>query len=328
MKPKRKKLVSFIIVGAVIVIGISLYFSQNGKREVLYQEVVVTKGPIKNTILSSGVVQPENRLEVKSPIAGRIEKILVEEGQSVKKGQVLAWMSSSERAALLDTAKSKGKEELAYWEEAYKATPLMAPISGQIILRNVEPGQTITIQDPLIVMSDRLCVKAQVDETDIAQVKLKQKVEITLDAYAEHPMDGTVVHIAYESKTVNNVTTYLVDIIPSSIPDFMKSGMTANVIFTTEEKEETLLVPASALQKENGKFKVLLANAANTTPPTSLPVEVGVNDGKKAEIISGLKEGDKVLIPKLSSISKKGDSETKSPLSPFGGGGKRGPRGH
>ncbi|MBM4304001.1 MAG: HlyD family efflux transporter periplasmic adaptor subunit [Deltaproteobacteria bacterium] len=323
MKTTRKTMIPFAILGVIILFGIIFYFSRNEKREIIYQEVSVTKGPIKNTILSSGVVQPENRLEVKAPIAGRIEKILVDEGQLVKKGQVLAWMSSSERAALLDTAKTKGKEEWAYWEEAYKATPLMAPISGQIILRSVEPGQTITIQDALIVMSDRLCVKAQVDETDIAQVKLNQKVEVTLDAYAEHPMEGTVVHIAYESKTVNNVTTYLVDIIPSSIPDFMKSGMTANVVFTTGEKEETLLVPSTALQKENGKFKVLLANAGDTKSPTQLSVEVGVNDGKQAEIVSGLKEGDKVLIPKLSPSARKKDSETKSPLSPFGNRGKR-----
>ena len=125
-----------------------------------------------------------------------------------------------------------------------------------------------------------------------------------------------------------NVTTYLVDIIPSEIPPFMKSGMTANVVFTTDEKEETLLLPASALQKENGKFKVLLASADKKQSPTSLSVEVGVNDGKQAEILSGLKEGDTVLVPKLSPITKKGDSGPKSPLNPFGGGGKRGSRGH
>ncbi len=328
MKSNRKSKWILITLSVVALLGATVFYSTREKREVVYQEVQVTKGPIKNTILSSGVVQPENRLEVKAPIAGRIEKILVDEGQQVKKGQILAWMSSSERAALLDTAKSKGKEELSYWEEAYKATPLMAPISGQIILRSVEPGQTITIQDALLVMSDRLCIKAQVDETDIAQVKLNQNVEVTLDAYAEHPMSGTVVHIAYESKTVNNVTTYLVDIIPSEIPPFMKSGMTANVVFTTDEKEETLLLPASALQKENGKFKVLLASADKKQSPTSLSVEVGVNDGKQAEILSGLKEGDTVLVPKLSPITKKGDSGPKSPLNPFGGGGKRGSRGH
>lgn len=326
MKYSTKTVIIVASLVTTLIIAGGIYYFSNNKREVIYQEVQVTKGPIKNTILSTGTVQPENRLEVKSPIAGRIEKILVNEGQTVKRGQVLAWMSSTERAALLDTAKSKGKEELAYWEEAYKPTPLMAPIAGQIILRNVEPGQTITIQDALLVMSDRLCVKAQVDETDISQVKLNQKVEVTLDAYAEHPMEGTVVHIAYESKTVNNVTTYLVDIIPTQIPDFMKSGMTANVVFTTSEKEDTLLLPASAIQKENGKFKVLLASADKKLDPQSLSIEVGVNDGKKVEILSGLKEGDTVLMPKLSP-TKKAENGPTSPLSPFRGP-KRGGKAH
>lgn len=327
MKSSKRKLIAGLSAVSIIILGLVIFYSSRNKREVVYQEVQVTKGPIKNTILSTGIVQPENRLEVKAPIAGRIERILVAEGQSVRRGQILAWMSSTERAALLDTAKSKGKEELAYWEEAYKPTPLIAPIAGQIILRNVEPGQTITVQDALLVMSDRLCVKAQVDETDISQVKLNQRVEITLDAYAEQPMEGNVVHIAYESKTVNNVTTYLVDIIPSQIPEFMKSGMTANVVFTTSEKEETLLLPASAVQKENGKFKVLLASVDKRQDPTSLSIEVGVNDGKKIEILSGLKEGDTVLMPKLSSISKKMESGPSSPLSPFGGA-RKGSRGH
>lgn len=313
-----KKLGLVLVVVIALLGGVWFIFSSQTKREIVYQEVKVTKGNIKNTILSTGVVQPENRLEVKAAISGRMEKILVEEGQQVKKGQILAWMSSTERAALLDTAKSKGKQELAYWEDAYKATPLIAPIAGQIILKDVEPGQTITVQDALLVMSDRLCVKAQVDETDISQVKLQQKVEVTLDAYSDHPMEGNVVHIAYESKTVNNVTTYLVDIIPNAIPEFMKSGMTANVVFTTSEKEETLLLPASAVQKENGKYKVLIASNDKKSDPTILPIEVGVNDGKKIEILSGLKEGDTVLMPKLSIAKKSGNGPT-SPLSPFGG---------
>ncbi|MCX6103337.1 MAG: HlyD family efflux transporter periplasmic adaptor subunit [Proteobacteria bacterium] len=322
-----KKIIFFISVVLIAGTTAMISYSSKTKTELTYQEVKVFKGPIKNTILSTGVVQPLNRLEVKAPIAGRIETILVKEGQLVLRGKILAWMSSSERAALLDTAKSKGKEEVAYWEEAYKATPLMAPIAGQIIQRNVEPGQTITIQDPLLVISDRLAIKAQVDETDIAQVKLQQMVEVTLDAYAEQPMKGRVTQIAFDSKTTNNVTTYEVDIIPETIPDFMKSGMTANVVFTTSEKEETLLLPSSAVQKENGKFKVLLASADQNKEPTFLSVEVGVNDGKKIEILTGLKEGDTVLMPRLTTISKKSDSGPTSPLSPFGGG-KKGSKGH
>ncbi len=73
-----------------------------------YRELTITRGDIDVTVLATGVVQPSNRLEIKPPIAGRVEQVLVNEGQHVRRGQVLAWMSSSERAALIDAARAKG----------------------------------------------------------------------------------------------------------------------------------------------------------------------------------------------------------------------------
>ena len=78
---------------------------------------------LRRTVESTGEVRPDNRLEVKSPIAGRIETLLVNEGDLVEKGQIVAWISSTERATLLDTARAKGADELKYWEEIYKAAP-------------------------------------------------------------------------------------------------------------------------------------------------------------------------------------------------------------
>ena len=53
------------------------------------------------------------------------------------KGQILAWMSSTERAALMDAARSKGPEEVSRWEELYRPTPILAPIRGTVISRNI-----------------------------------------------------------------------------------------------------------------------------------------------------------------------------------------------
>ena len=86
---------------------------------------------LRRTIESTGEIRPENRLEVKSPISGRLEELLVHEGDLVEKGQVVAWISSTERATLLDTARAKGEDEVKYWEDIYKAAPLVAPLSGR-----------------------------------------------------------------------------------------------------------------------------------------------------------------------------------------------------
>ena len=104
----------FLLLALVIVAsGGTWYFLKvRDAEKTTYKEVKVHKGTLQQTILATGTVQPENRVGIKPPIAGRVEKVLAQEGDKVHKGQILAWMSSTERAALLDAATSKGPAEL------------------------------------------------------------------------------------------------------------------------------------------------------------------------------------------------------------------------
>lgn len=281
----------------------------------VYRELTITRGDIDVTVLATGVVQPSNRLEIKPPIAGRVEQVLVNEGQQVRRGQVLAWMSSSERAALIDAARAKGAEELKRWEDLYRPTPIIAPINGTIILRAAEPGQTFQVQDVMLAMSDRLIVRAQVDETDIAQIKLRQPARITLDAYSDQPIDGKVDEIAFEAKTVSNVTSYGVDVLPAKVPPFMRSGMTANITFVVASRHNALTVPAEAVRTRQGQARVLVASDAPDGKPESRDLKLGVSDGRRTEVLAGLKEGDRVLAPLVPKGSRSSGS---SPLTPFG----------
>jgi macrolide-specific efflux system membrane fusion protein len=275
------------------------------------------RGELEVTVLATGLVQPQNRLEIKPPIAGRAEEILVREGQTVRKGQILVWMSSGERAALLDAASARGPEELAHWQGLFKPAPLIAPLDGLIIARNVEPGQTVTAADAVLVMSDRLIVKAQVDETDIAQVKIGQPARIVIDAYPQQAITGRVDHISYEAKTVNNVTVYEVDILPERPPDFMRSGMTTNVTFIVEAKSNILLLPAEAIHTEGGTATVRLAGAGPEGAPRVVEVVTGATDGKRVEILSGLEEGMTVLAPVMR-MPASAQNGLVSPLTPGG----------
>lgn len=104
-----KKLKIGIIALVLVASGGTWYFlrSKSAKTNtVATREYQLEKGDISITIKSTGTVQPENRLEIKPPIAGRIESVLVKEGERVRRGQVLAWMSSTERAAVLEDRKS------------------------------------------------------------------------------------------------------------------------------------------------------------------------------------------------------------------------------
>ncbi len=286
------------IIGIVLAAGsVGWYYSSHGAADApAYREISVERGDLKIVVMTTGTVRPQNRLEIKSPIAGRIEETLVKEGEKVHKGQILAWMSSTERAALMDAARAKGATELAYWEQLYKPTPLVAPLDGQIIARKIEPGQTVTASDPLYVMSDRLIIEAQVDETDIGRIVLDQPTDLTLDAYPQNVISGRVDEIAYEAKVVNNVTTYSVEVLPLVTPAYLRSGMTANLRILTAATNGVLLLPSEAIHKAKDQASILQPNPSGKGQPIATPIVTGLNDGKQTEIQSGLKEGDIVLI--------------------------------
>lgn len=311
---KKRKL---LLIGAIAVLSaVGLFLWKNKQSDaVVYRSLPVENGNLGVTILATGTVLPQNRLEIKAPVAGRMEQVLVKEGQKLRKGQVIAWMSSSERAAMLDAARAKGEEEYKRWSELYLATPIMAPISGTLILRNVEPGQTFTNADAIFTMSDRLTVKAQVDETDISKIKLKEPAEILLDAYPKQKIKALVDQIAFDAKTINSVTTYIVDIVPETTPEFMRSGMTANVTFFIESRQNILLVPNEALKVQDGQTIV------NVQGPDGRPqvreIKVGISDGKNTEVLGGLTAGDKVMVVDVK-IGRDAKKST-NPFSPMGG---------
>jgi len=288
------RLKNWILIVVIVLIAGSFFLLRRGEKETVYTEIRPERGSISLTVSASGVVKPRNRLEIKPPISGRIEEVLVKEGEEIGKGEILAWMSSLDRAALLDAARAKGEEESKKWEDVYKPTPIIAPLKGFIIKRNVEPGQTITSQDPILVMADNLIVQAQVDETDMGKLKPGQKAKIVLDAYPEKNIEGKIEHIAYESQVVNNVTIYQVDILPDETLGIFRSGMSANVDVTISEKKDVLMLPTTAIRERKGNKFVLLNTKSGE--PGDREVQTGIEDGKNVEIVSGLEETDLVLV--------------------------------
>ncbi len=331
-----KKIIIIIIV-LVLVLGTIFYiFKQKNIKNKKMVEIKVYYGDIVSVIRLNGSVEPRNRLPIKPQIAGRIDDILVVEGQKVKKGEIIAWLSSSERAALLDIAKSQGEQEYKKWQEIYKPTPIIAPLDGFIIVRNKEPGQTVTTNDNIVVMADELIIKAFVDETDLRYVKLGQKVRVSLDAYPDIKFSGIVEHIAYESNEISNVKVYEVKIKPVFSPtgSFFSSPMKDRIqrkpyefIPRSERKEFS---KSFVYQKRTEDISSILRSGMSSTveiiaeerrnvlvlPTTAIidtgkekyvlvkkqnkvikqQVETGLSDGKNIEIINGLSEGDVVVV--------------------------------
>ena len=320
-----KKKINIIIL--IIIIGLTgFWIFQSRSKSSDKETVIIIKprlGDLRVTISSPGTVLPKNRLEIKPPVNGRIEKVLVQEGQKVKAGDILAWMSSTDRAALLDAARGQGEKALAYWQDVYKSIPLIASIDGEVIVGTIQPGQTVTTADNVVVLSDRLIVRAQVDETDIGKVKMNQSATVTLDAYPGVSIKSKVDHIYYESKTVNNVTVYEVDLNLEEVPDFFRSGMNTNVDFVVEFKENVLLLPLEMVRQRQGKAFVSVQQE-NQKEAQEREVVLGIADDKDVEIVSGLSEDDNVVMKsKKYSVSKKNGGT--NPFMPNRGGSTRRP---
>lgn len=314
---RNKKIIIFSGVGVLFLIAVifALKLIFGGAAGVKYYEIKPQKETVESVITTTGSVLPKNRLEIKPPVGGRVEAILVKEGERVKTGQILAWMSSTERAALLDAARGQGADELNYWMVAYKPIALISPIDGDVIVAKTQPGQTVTASEPVIVLSDHLIVRSYVDETDIGKIKPSQAGFFTLDAYPETRIDANVEHIYHESKTVNNVTTYEVDLNPIvAAPDFMRSGMNASVSFIMEKKEDVLCLPPEAVTASNGGKFVLVKDGRNEV---EREVGTGISGEGKIEIISGVNEDDTILV-KSKKFALPQNNQEKNPFMPFG----------
>jgi macrolide-specific efflux system membrane fusion protein len=311
MNKKRK--ISFIIILVLLAACVLIFIKMRGGQgsAEMVREIKPTMGSIQVVISSTGTVYPKNRLEIKPPVNGRVEEIFVKEGENVIIGQVLAYMSSTERAAILDAASDQGEEKLKYWQKIYKAIPLKAPIKGEVIVATTQPGQTVTTSDAVIVLSDQLIVRAQVDETDIGKIHLGQEAAITLDAYSDIKIKAKVGHIYYESQTVNNVIVYKVDLVPDDVPDFFRSGMSASVDFIVENKENTLILPVEAVQQDKDENYVLLKQEGGNKPVKRI-VKLGITEGENCEILSGVTSTDIIVVMTNQSVLPAASSNTGS----------------
>ncbi|MFA6434871.1 MAG: efflux RND transporter periplasmic adaptor subunit [Elusimicrobiales bacterium] len=286
----------FIIIAAAVLAGGGWYFYKirTARSEVKYVSVEVVSKDISEFVETTGAVAPLNRVEIQPAAAGRIEKILVEEGDRIKTGQVLALMSSSDRVAILDAARAMGDEQYKYWQDAYKPIKVVAPLDGTVILKNVVEGQTVGQSTVLFAMSDKLILAANVDESDVGKVKEGQTASIVLDAYPDRPVKGRVFQILDEGTNQSNVITYSVKIRPDSVPSFFKSQMTANIKIEVARKRSALLIPAAAVTIDPaGRTSVI--TGMKDKKPVYTKIETGLDESDMVEVAKGLEEGDTVM---------------------------------
>jgi len=156
---------------------------------------------------------------------------------------------ASARASVLSAQASldRAKTNLDY-------AVIRSPISGTVIERSVEPGQTVaaSLSAPvLFIIAEDLAkmeIHALVDESDIGQVEVDQDVRFTVDAYYEKEFWGKVRQIRLQPQTVSNIVNYTVIVEAPNDEGLLLPGMTATADFLLEHREDVLLVPNAALR--------------------------------------------------------------------------------
>jgi HlyD family secretion protein len=254
-----------------------------------------------------GTIDAPDPVSVSSELSGKVVKVYASNNDNVVKGQKLIELDNETYLNTLSKSSldmSDAKLSLEAQQKQLEDYYIKSPISGIVLTKNSKAGDTINAglnAQPLMVVVDFSKVKfnMKIDELDIAKIKIGQKVSVVADALPESAFIGKVTSIAGEGTGVNGVSSYDVQVTIDN-PGMLKPGMNVSAKTIVAEKENVLLVPASVVQKKDGKSFVLIPADDNGNQKVT-DVQIGLNNKNYVEITNGLKEGDAVIVPALAS---------------------------
>ncbi len=223
--------------------------------------------------------------------------------QNVSKAQVTvlkAKIAQSEAQVAEDQANLKQLEEqLSY-------TDIISPIDGIVLSRDVQMGDAVSSilvlgSSATLVMTlgdtSEVYVKGKVDESDIGKVYLGQRARIKVESFKDKTFDGKVTKISPMGVEKDNVTTFEVRVSIQNPGGELKAEMTANAEIILEEHKNVLQIPEGAiLYDKDKKASVEIPNPKGKDGKEKIAVNIGISNGAKTEVLSGLKEGDQVVL--------------------------------
>jgi HlyD family secretion protein len=207
--------------------------------------------------------------------------------------------------ARAQVAQAKAAAERAA-EDVANAT-IRAPIRGTVLTRDVELGSPVSSilnlgANATLVMTlgniEQVFVRGKVDEADIGHVRLGQPARIRVETFKDKVFNGKVTQISPMGIEKDNVTNFEVKVSIDNPGKALKANMTANAEIVLEELANSLTMPEAAVSYDAQKrafVDVLAPGEKNGRKKT--PVKLGIGNGTKIQILEGLKEGDKVILP-------------------------------
>ncbi|WP_293953973.1 MULTISPECIES: efflux RND transporter periplasmic adaptor subunit [unclassified Sphingobacterium] len=275
---------------------------------------------------ANGTFSPKQEVTVSAQTAGRVVRVLVDEGSRVSAGQTLAIIEGDKlnvNVANAQAAYTNAQADLQRFESAYstggvtkqqldqvklqfenaknnlQASKLNAgdvtiktSVSGIVNARKIEPGTYLNIGAPAfdIVNVATLKLRVNVDEKNVATLKIGQSVDVSASVYADERFTGKITFIAPKSDGSLN---FPVEIEVNNASNKLRAGMYGTAIFGEGVATNTLIVPRNAFVGSVSDNKIFVLKNGKAIETT---VKSGRNFGDYIEILGGLQDGDQVIV--------------------------------
>ncbi|MFA6169322.1 MAG: efflux RND transporter periplasmic adaptor subunit [Candidatus Margulisiibacteriota bacterium] len=317
---KNRRWLWLILIVIVVLIGWRVAANWLNRDVVSVKAAPVALTSIEEIIAASGTVDAPI-YELGTKIGGKLSNLKVKEGDRVNKGQLLAEFDSYEQARndfertrqlYKDGAASKQAYDAA--KTMFDASRIVAPNKGVVAKIDYREGETVVPGQPAIVVVnyDNSWVEAQIDEIDIANVKIGDQVKIFSDVYAARNFLGEIYWIAPLAELRRVGGRIKMDeesyVFPCKIKflnghEELKANMTVNVEIVTRAKSSAVVVPREALlSRDDAQYVFTVKN--NRTYENK--IVIGLRSYTSVEAISGVLAGDKVAITNVAKLKNKG----------------------
>jgi HlyD family secretion protein len=201
---------------------------------------------------------------------------------------------------------AQAKATLDNSQEDLRNSTIVSPIDGLVLSRDVNVGDAVSSilvlgSQATLIMTlgdiSEVYVQGKVDEADIGKVYLNQPARIVVESFKDKKFDGKVTRISPYGKEKDNVTTFEVRVSISNPGGELKANMSANAEIILEEKKNVLMVPeASLIYDKDRNASVELPDPHAENGRKKIPVKLGISNGVKTEIVSGLTEKQQVVL--------------------------------
>ncbi len=244
---------------------------------------------------------------------GLISKSVQEDAQKAYDMGVNKQMSSQRNAAMSKAEVAKAHAQVAQAQAALERSAedlrystITSPMDGIVLSRDVEVGDAVSSilvlgSQATLVMTlgdtSEVYVKGKVDEADIGKVYLGQPARIVVESFKDKKFEGKVTKISPLGQEKDNVTSFEVRVSIQNPGGELRANMSANAEIVLQEKKSVLLIPEGAvLYDKDRNTSVELPDPKADNGRRKIAVKLGITNGVKAEVASGLQEGQKVVL--------------------------------